>query len=298
MTERFIALDWGSTSFRAYLADRSGAVFDSASAPAGILSVSDGDFDAALERLLPAWGTSLPVMAAGMITSRQGWIELPYVPCPAGAADLAAALRPHVSKRGRVIHFSTGLSCRSKDGMPDVMRSEETQVLGSLESGSAVYVAPGTHSKWIDAASDRIAHFSTYVTGEVFAALRTHTLIGKLIVDAPHDGEAFARGVKAALADPGGLLHRVFSVRSLALFGEMKPEHLASYLSGQVIGTEVAHARASRPETKNAIILASEGIGSRYAEAMAIAGIKANPGNSLAIVRGLAKIAVLGGVLS
>jgi 2-dehydro-3-deoxygalactonokinase len=237
-------------------------------------------------------------MAAGMITSRQGWIELPYLPCPAGAAELAAALRRHVSKRGRAIHFSTGLSCRGKDGMPDVMRSEETQVLGSVEDRADVYVAPGTHSKWIDATPHRIAHFSTYVTGEVFAALRKHTLIGKLIVDAPHDGDAFGLGVKAALADPGGLLHRVFSARSLALFDEMRPEKLASYLSGQIIGTEVAHACASRPAAKDVVILASEGIGSRYAEALAIAGLGARPGHSHAIVRGLAKIAAVAGVLS
>lgn len=297
MSAHFIALDWGSTSFRAYLADRSGAVLDSAAAPAGILSVTDGDFDTAMERLLPAWDRSLPVMAAGMITSRQGWIELPYVPCPAGAGDLAAALRRHVSKRGRVIHFSTGLSCRGADGTPDVMRSEETQVLGSLGADADVYVAPGTHSKWIDAEAGKIARFSTYVTGEVFAALRSHTLIGRLIVDAPHDGDAFVRGVKAALADPGGLLHRVFAVRSLALFGEMKPEHLASYLSGQVIGTEVAHAMANRPEVRNAVILASEEIGSRYAEAMTVAGLAARQGNGLAIVRGLSKIAAVAGIV-
>src|SRR5882724_5987779 len=128
-------------------------------APEGILSVTDGDFDAALERLIGEWDVKLPVLAAGMITSRQGWIELPYVACPAGPSELAAALHPHTSKRGRRIAFSTGLSYRAPDGVPDVMRSEETQVFGSLD-GATHFVTPGTHSKWIAVEGECIVRFT------------------------------------------------------------------------------------------------------------------------------------------
>ena len=113
MADRFIALDWGTTSFRAYLADASGTVRDTVSAPEGILAVADGRFEEALEKHIGVWDTSLPVMAAGMITSRQGWIELPYLPCPASAADLAGALRAAgtlVTRRAMIVVVSDFLA--------------------------------------------------------------------------------------------------------------------------------------------------------------------------------------------
>ncbi len=298
MSGHFIALDWGTTSFRAYLADGEGHVSETVSAPEGILAVKDGDFDAALERHIGKWDLVLPVVAAGMITSRQGWIELPYVACPAGPAELAAALHRHISRRGRSITFATGLSYRSDSGIPDVMRSEETQVFGSLENGGGFFVTPGTHSKWIVAEGTKIMRFATYMTGEVFAALKNHTILGKLMQDGPDDEEAFAKGVRAALADPAGFLHRIFSTRSLGLCNEMAPEHLASYLSGQLIGTEIAHARAGNSQDANYVVLASEEIGARYVKAMRIAGLKARAGDPNSIVKGLARIAREAGLIA
>ncbi len=297
MASRFIALDWGTTSFRAYLADATGVVSDRIASADGILSVADGDFDAALERHIGPWDRDLPVFAAGMITSRQGWIELPYVACPAGPAELANALHHHVSRQGRRIAFSTGLSYRATGGVPDVMRSEETQVFGSLNGAASHFVTPGTHSKWIAVEAGRITRFTTYVTGEVFAALKSHTILGRLMQDGPDNEEAFARGVTAALADPAGFLHRIFSARTLGLFNEMPAGHLASYLSGQVIGTEVAHAMAADPMNTDYTVLASPNIGRHYIRAMEIAGLKPRLGDPEAIVKGLARIAVSAGML-
>ena len=185
MASDFIALDWGTTSFRAYRVAADGHVLDTVAAPEGILAVKDGRFEAALEALIGAWDVQLPVMAAGMITSRQGWIELPYLPCPASAADLARALHMHTTERGRRIAFATGLSYRAPDGMPDVMRSEETQVFGSLDLWLNHFVTPGTHSKWITTEGDRLVRYATYVTGEVFAALKDHTILGRLMTPGP-----------------------------------------------------------------------------------------------------------------
>ncbi len=298
MSRQFIALDWGTTSFRAYLVDGAGHVTETVSAPEGILAVKDGDFDAALERHIGRWDVSLPVIAAGMITSRQGWIELPYAACPAGPAELVSALHRHTSRRGRAIAFATGLSFRSGSGIPDVMRGEETQVFGSLESGGGYFVTPGTHSKWIATEGGKILRFATYMTGEVFAALKNHTILGKLMRDGPESEEAFTKGVRAALADPAGFLHRIFSTRSLGLFNEMAPQHLASYLSGQVIGTEIAHACAANPKDADYVVLASEGIAARYVKAMQFAGLKARAGNANSIVKGLARIAVEAGLIA
>jgi 2-dehydro-3-deoxygalactonokinase len=297
MPAAFIALDWGSTSFRAYMVDEDGRVCDAVSAPEGILSVGEGDFEAALEKHIGAWDKSLTVMAAGMITSRQGWIELPYLPCPAGAADLAKALHHHTTKSGRRIAFATGLSYRAPDGMPEVMRSEEVQVFGSLDTGLKHFVTPGTHSKWITVEDDRIIRYATYTTGEVFAALKDHTILGRMMKPGPDDEEAFARGVYAALADPAGFLHRIFWARSLSLFGEIAPESVSSFLSGQVIGTEVAHAIRDNPRDAEYAVLASPGIGGRYVRAIEIAGLKVRFGNPHAIVKGLTLIARSAGII-
>jgi 2-dehydro-3-deoxygalactonokinase len=294
----FIALDWGTTSFRAYLAEADGTVRDTIAAPEGILSITDQNFEGALEHHIGAWDRSLPVMAAGMITSRQGWIELPYLPCPASAADLARHLHHHTTASGRHIAFATGLSYRAPDGMPDVMRSEEVQVFGSLDLGVSHFVTPGTHSKWITTEGDRLVRYATYVTGEVFAALKSHTILGRLMQDGPDDEEAFARGVTAALADPAGFLHRIFSARSLGLFGEIAPTSIASYLSGQVIGTEVAHAIRDNPRDAAYAVLASPGIGGRYVKALEIAGLTVRYGDPAAIVKGLAIIARKAGIVA
>ena len=297
MASDFIALDWGTTSFRAYRVAGDGRVVDTIAAPEGILAVKDGDFEAALERHIGPWDVKLPVMAAGMITSRQGWIELPYLPCPASAADLARALHHHTTTSGRRIAFATGLSYRAADGMPDVMRSEEVQVFGSLDLGLNHFVTPGTHSKWITTKGDQLIRYATYVTGEVFAALKDHTILGRLMKPGPDDEEAFAMGVRAALEDPAGFLHRIFSARSLGLFGELAPEAISSYLSGQVIGTEVAHAIRGNPRDAEYAVLASPGIGGRYVKAIEIAGLKVRHGAPLAIVKGLAIIARKAGII-
>ena len=130
MRSAFIALDWGTSSFRAYLLNRDGTVQETVTAPDGILAVKDGAFDAALESHIGKWDMKLPIMASGMITSRQGWVELPYVACPAGLQAIAAAVHLHTSKHGRKIYFVPGISTRGLDGAPDVIRGEETQVLG------------------------------------------------------------------------------------------------------------------------------------------------------------------------
>lgn len=297
MPASFIALDWGTSSFRAYQVAADGAVLDTVSAPHGILSVTDGNFEAALESHIAGWDVALPVMAAGMITSRQGWIELPYVACPASAADLAKALHHHTTASGRRIAFATGVSYRSPDGMPDVMRSEEVQVFGSLETGANHFVTPGTHSKWITTQGKQIVSYATYVTGEVFAALKDHTILGRLMQDGPGDEQAFARGVNAALLDPAGFLHRIFSARSLGLFGELAPASIPSYLSGQVIGTEVAHAIRDNPREAEYVVLASPGIGGRYVRAIEIAGLNVRYGDPQAIVKGLTIIARQAGLI-
>ncbi len=297
MNKEFIALDWGTTSFRAYHVGDDGAVLNDMANANGILSVKDGAFEVALEAQIGSWDTSLPVLAAGMITSRQGWIELPYVDCPASAADLAKNLHKFKTKSGRMIHFATGLHLASNTLGHDVMRSEEVQVFGSIGQGATHFITPGTHSKWIDVDGESITRFATYVTGETFAALRNHSILGRLMTGDDINEEAFARGIVKSQSDPAGLLHSLFSVRSLGLFNEIAPEHLSSYLSGLVIGSEVAHALQTRSKRPGYMILASPKIGGRYAKALEVVGVQARYGDPLAIVRGLTKIGQEAGLI-
>lgn len=298
MADHFIALDWGTTSFRAYLADADGAVLDEVAAPDGILAVKDGAFEAVFERAVTRFDARLPVLASGMITSRQGWVEVPYAACPAGLDDLVQGLKVHRTAAGRVVHFVPGLSFEAANGIPDVLRGEETQVFGSLDSGLTHFVTPGTHSKWIAVDGGRIAEFATYMTGEVFALLRHHSILGRLVVDEVEDDAAFRRGVREALADAAGLLHRAFAARTLALFNRMAPSAIPSYLSGQVIGTEVAHAVAHHPRGADYCVLASPANGARYVAALTEAGLTARLGNPAAAVHGLAQIGKRAGLFT
>ena len=293
----FIALDWGTTSFRAYLVGADGAVVDQFAAAEGILAVKDGDFESVLESHIGGWDKSLPVVAAGMITSRQGWVELPYADCPAGPAELAKHIHVLNAKSGRTIHFLTGLHLAGGALGHDVMRSEETQVFGSLDVGASHFVTPGTHSKWIDVVEDQIVNFSTYITGEMFSVLRNHSILGRLMTSDADNEPAFIKGVDKAFADPAGFLHSLFSVRSLGLSNEVPSDHLASYLSGIVIGTEVAHATLSNDRGAKYVVLASPGIGGRYLRALEHSGLDVMMGDPLAVIKGEAVVAQMAGII-
>jgi 2-dehydro-3-deoxygalactonokinase len=297
MTKPFIGLDWGTTSFRAYLVDEQGKVTDQFAAPEGILAVKDGAFEQTLESHIGHWDKALPLIASGMITSRQGWVELDYVDCPAGPEELAKAIHAKPLASGRVVHFLTGLHLKSESLGHDVMRSEETQVFGAMDSGAMHFVTPGTHSKWIDVNNGKITSFATYVTGETFAVMKAHSILGRLMANDVDDAHEFHRGVDLAFADPAGLLHNLFSARSLALYKELAPEKISAYLSGLIIGAEVAHAVAMRDSTNHYEVLASPVIGGKYVTAMRAAGLRVTMGDPLAIVKGERAVAQAAGII-
>ncbi len=284
-----IGVDWGTSSLRAYRIGPDGLVLDRRAAPLGILAVTDGDFAAVLTREIGPWlaqGETL-VLLCGMIGSRQGWREASYVPCPAGPADLAAALVDVPFDRARV-KLVPGLSAREPDGVPEVMRGEETQIVGVLSTLGADGVAclPGTHSKWVSIANGRVAHFRTFLTGESFAALRDHTILGRMMRGEATDAAAFDRGLARARAD-GGLLHHLFGVRTLGLFGQLAEEAAASYLSGLLIGHEIA---AAFPKRATVHLIGAAGLCMLYARAIERAGGRAIIEDEDAAARGLALI--------
>ena len=297
MSHPFIALDWGTSSFRAYLVDGQGVVQDKVSAAQGIMAVEGGNFETVLKSHIGSWDKALPVMASGMITSRQGWVECAYAECPAGAGELAKSLTVHKTSSGRQVHFITGVHFKSPSIRHDVIRGEETQVIGSLASGARHFVAPGTHCKWLEVEGGNIASFATYMTGESFALYRQHSILARLMAGDGHDDAAFKRGVEQAFADPAGLLHALFSVRTLGLFNEVPAEGLSSYLSGLLIGTEVAHATMGHDRSAKYQILGTAGLASSYATAMQLAGLNVSTGDPLSIVAGQRQIAEAAGVI-
>jgi 2-dehydro-3-deoxygalactonokinase len=271
-----IGVDWGTSSFRAYRLGSSGEVLESRSAAAGILAIDDGDFEDAFEQLIGDWldaYATVPVLLSGMIGSRNGWVEAPYLPCPAELSDLSAALLPVMLARGRSIHVAPGVSTRDPGGVPDVMRGEEVQVLGALsqldDGPPRMVCLPGTHSKWVKAGAGRIMDFSTHMTGEVFDVLRRHSILGRTIEHAAWDDASFLAGVGRS-GQPGGFLHHAFGVRASGLFGELPPQRAGAYLSGLVIGTEIRAARDSLGVTDQApvMLIGEEGLVVLYQAAL------------------------------
>jgi 2-dehydro-3-deoxygalactonokinase len=285
-----IAVDWGTSSFRAFRLDPAGRVLERRAAPRGILAIEGGRFDQELLRQVGDWIAEgdTRVLMSGMIGSRQGWQEAAYLPCPAGPAEIAAALVT-VPFEGAQLLLVPGLSHHDAAGVPEVMRGEETQIVGVLsELGKdGVACLPGSHSKWVQVADGRIAGFATYLSGEAFSALHGHTILGRMMRDGPTHTGAFDRGVARA-ADPGHLLHHLFGVRTLGLFGSLSENESASYLSGLLVGHEV---RAALPPDGGRVhFIGSAALCALYARATAARGATAVPHDEDAAARGLALI--------
>ncbi len=285
-----IGIDWGTSSFRAFRLHEDGRVRERRAAPRGILAVENGRFAEELLRQTGDWiadGESR-ILMAGMVGSRQGWREAPYLACPAGPADIAGALVA-VPFEGAEVLLVPGLTHTDAAGTPEVMRGEETQLVGVLGEIGAEGIAclPGSHSKWAAIAGGRVAGFSTYLSGEAFAAIRGHTILGRMMKDAPTDAAAFARGVARA-GDPGHLLHHLFGVRTLGLFGRLSESESASYLSGLLIGHEV---RAALPAGGGSVhLIGAAPLCALYARAVAAHGGTAVTHNEDAAATGLARI--------
>ncbi|MDP3824424.1 MAG: 2-dehydro-3-deoxygalactonokinase [Burkholderiales bacterium] len=293
-----IAVDWGTSSFRAYRLDASGAVLERRSAAAGLLACQ-GRFEPMLAQQLDGWDDELVVMA-GMIGSRNGWREVPYVACPAGQGEIAAGLLSVAAESlpGRRIFIAPGLSHRSAAGTPEVMRGEETQLLGLFGelpgAGPHTVCLPGTHSKWATVGAGRISAFHTAMTGELYAVLKQHSLLGALMDPeagaASEDAPAFELGVRTS-ADAGGLLSHLFSVRTRGLFGELTAAQLPSYLSGLLIGHELHGLLAGAQQVH---LVGSEALVQRYRRALALRHVEVQVHGEVLVARGLHRLAVAG----
>jgi 2-dehydro-3-deoxygalactonokinase len=267
--EGFITADWGTTNRRAYLIDATGNCVDEFEDDKGILAVSREDFGAAVAEIRERLGDK-PLLLAGMVGSNRGWVEAPYVRCPAGLQDLVQALAWPEDGRAAIV---PGVSFQDPDEA-DVMRGEEVQLLGALAAGTvpahALVCHPGTHNKWARLEGGRIARFMTVMTGELFNLLKGHSILSDLLSGSVEAGDAFARGVRKGL-DDDRLTAELFKIRARVLLGEAEARDAASYGSGLLIGTDVRTGlREERDE--EVYVMGRPELTALYAEALRIAG--------------------------
>jgi 2-dehydro-3-deoxygalactonokinase len=291
-----IALDWGTTSLRAYRLDADGAVLERRQGPLGIMAIDDGAFEEAFEQAVGDWLDDAPaatVILSGMIGSRQGWVEAPYLDCPTDIARIADNLVEITLERGQTIRLAPGLATRN-GGVPDVMRGEEVQILGAsdeLGETACTVCLPGSHSKWARVADGEVVGFSTHMTGEVFDVLRRHSILGRMIEHSAWDPYAFLAGIDRAQAK-GGFLAHLFGVRAAALFAEQTPETAGAYLSGIVIGHELKEALATAEPPL--VLIGEQELTGLYQTALSHLGHAARRLAPDVAARGLYKLATAG----
>ncbi|MBO0661076.1 2-dehydro-3-deoxygalactonokinase [Jiella sp. MQZ9-1] len=292
----FAALaDWGTTSFRLWLVDRGGAILGERRSGEGMTTAAGepGGFAGVLERHLAALGApaDLPVVACGMVGARQGWAETPYVETPADTATLAAGAVavPGIARR---VFILPGV-CQRQARFFDVMRGEETQILG-LDTGRAraLVCMPGTHSKWVVVADGQLTGFATFITGDLFAAIAGHTILKHSIAadQLDFDKDAFVSAVRAGFERPAEITNRLFAVRATGLLDPAAEPDPAATLSGLLIGLELAgvESRFGHLEGRAVGLVAAGKLAARYALAfrtLAIGAIEAD--GEAAVRRGL-----------
>jgi 2-dehydro-3-deoxygalactonokinase len=268
-----IAVDWGTSNRRAYLVDACGRVIDQMEDGEGVTSVSGGEFPAAVRQIEERLGAH-PMLLAGMIGSNRGWIEAPYVPCPAGVAEVAKRLVPAEGDAKAIV---PGLSS-IEEGRGDVMRGEEVQIFGlGAEQGGGEGLTichPGTHTKWATTSAAQVERFRTIMTGEMFALLRKHSILAPMLGADVEPGEAFFAGVDAGFSGVG-LTAELFSLRAGVLLSLRPQEEVAPYASGLLIGADAREGlRWSRAE-REVVVLGAPTLTRLYAAALRHVGQQA-----------------------
>lgn len=272
----WIAVDWGTSNLRAWAMGAEGQILAEASSDEGMGKLSRDGFEPALVRLIGPWlaGTP-PVVACGMVGSRQGWCEAPYRTVPCTPVDAGAQVMAPVTDPRLKVSIAPGL----KQVTPaDVMRGEETQIAGALQlmpGYDGVLCLPGTHSKWVHISAGEVVSFQTFMTGEMFALLSEASVLRHGMQGATGwDDAAFDAAVSDALSKPEKLGARLFSLRAEGLIAGLAPQAARARLSGLLIGTELA---AAKPYWlgQRVTLIGAEALSAAYARALAAQGVEA-----------------------
>ena len=294
----FVAVDWGTTSFRLWLVGEDGAVLAESRSGEGMTRARETGFAAVLDRHLAEVGApgDLPVIMCGMVGARQGWVEAGYIDVPARLSALSGKAVA-LSGVSRDIRILPGLAQRDA-GTADVMRGEETQLLGCaqrMKSSDCLVAMPGTHSKWVRVVRHEVLGFSTFMTGELFdiiarQSILQHAVAGSQGFNGGHP--AFLAAVHAAYGEPELATNRLFSIRARGLLFSLAPTDAEASLSGMMIGLELAGALKQAPKDTPVILVASGKLGGLYEAAFHRLGLTSTTIDADdAVLRGLTQAA-------
>jgi 2-dehydro-3-deoxygalactonokinase len=293
----YVAVDWGTSSFRLWMIDRAGQVLGERRSGEGMMAAAKSGFAPVLQSHLDAVGAAkdLPVLICGMAGARQGWIEAGYVDTP---APLAAVLERAVAvpRQSRDIRILPGIAQRDVNA-PDVMRGEETQLLGALgldAAGEALVCMPGTHSKWVHVNGGTVARFATFMTGELFSVVSRETILSHALAgaDDAEDIDSFKSAVAAAFKAPASAANLLFQVRSRQLLFGGTPAAARETLSGTLIGIELAAVLGSAAPKAGIRLVASGRLQVLYRLAFDVLSVAVQPIDAdEAVCRGLSMAA-------
>jgi 2-dehydro-3-deoxygalactonokinase len=265
----YAAVDWGTSSFRLWLVDGEGRALAERRSDEGMMAAARSGFATVLRSHLAAVSAppDLPVIICGMAGARQGWVEAGYVDTPAPLAALLAGA-VIVPEESRDIRILPGIAQRDRDA-PDVMRGEETQLLGALgddAASEALVCMPGTHSKWAEVKNGTVARFATFMTGELFSAISRETILSHAIAgaEAAEDLDAFQDAVIAAFKTPAQATNLLFRMRSRQLLFGGRPAAARETLSGTLIGLEFAAGLAKDVAHGSVTLVASGRLAALY----------------------------------
>lgn len=286
-----VAVDWGTSHLRVWLLGEAGEVVAEHRSDEGMGATAREQFHTVLETHLASLSVpvNVPVVMCGMVGSRQGWAEARYLTIPASLADIAAGT-VRVPGIARDIRIMPGL-CKPDANAPDVMRGEETQLLGLNRllpaAGDRFVCMPGTHSKWVRMHGDTVADFVSFMTGDAFAVLSRHSVLRHSLSGAGVDpaSDVYRNAVRASLDSPADIFARLFSIRPASLLQDLDAADASARLSGYLIGQEIAGAGARFSLPERVDLIGGQALGALYAEALAVAGIACSrhDGDALAI---------------
>jgi 2-dehydro-3-deoxygalactonokinase len=287
-----IIIDWGTTNLRTYWCDDEGSILKTIESSQGIKSIADDAYPQVLHDLLQSMGVGSDhlVYISGMAGSRGGWLEAPYVVTPATLSCLAYDLLPLPSPFCGF--FVPGIRTVSTDNTIDVMRGEEAQIFGALDhfqTDQVTLCLPGTHSKWVRVEKSQIITFSTFMTGDVFHALR-QTILDYDPND-KFDHQAFGLGLSAVEETAGGILHQLFTARTRVLEKQLASDQVSSFISGLLIGHELMQAQSTFDRNETIIVIGSSKLCDRYRVALEYQSTKTLIlGSNIATCKGIAGI--------
>ncbi len=277
--KNFIVADWGSTNIRAflYLDGKQAAVKKS---PEGVTAVRGRDCEGAFDRLTADWFKEygpLPVTLAGMVGSINGWADAAYLECPVDLSELPSRLTAvKHSNPCLKIRIIPGLCVCDKDNY-NVIRGEETQLSGALNlKPASVYIMPGTHCKWVLADGSKVKSFRTAMTGELHSIMMKYSLVGLGAGSQEDSPEDFRAGLERGYYE-NNIVPRLFEIRGANILGAIKPAHVGEFLSGLLIGAEIASMQKIFKFTKDngpLTVIAGAALTSRYEEGLKLAGLE------------------------